>query len=166
MSLKSTLGETSIRSVATKDCCKKKCCQLLPRDKRKSLREKMWLAVFRMRSTKNLEVHRNMHFDVKGHKVVTLENIEVCCKALYIILVVLKTNFYRFWNYPSQGWRSRFHDNFATKKPREATLQAAETLSTNIIPLADAMPHYTRTLTSGKKLSKWFCLRGQNESTY
>ena len=27
-----TLGETSIRSIATKDCCGKKCCQLFSRD--------------------------------------------------------------------------------------------------------------------------------------
>ena len=147
-----TLGETSIRSVATKDCCAKKCCQLFPRDKIKSLREEMWLGDFRMRSAKKLEVHRNMHFDVEGRKVVTLENIEVCSKAWYIIHAVSKADFYRFRNYSSQGRRSRFHGNFGTKKPREATLQAAATLSTIIMPLADAMPHRTRTLASGEKV--------------
>ena len=33
-----TLAETSIRSIVTKYCCAKKCCQLFSRDKIKSLR--------------------------------------------------------------------------------------------------------------------------------
>jgi len=147
-----TLGDTSIRSVATKDCCAKKCCQLFPRDKIKSLRQEMWLADFRMRSAKKLEVHRNMHLDAGGCKVVTLENIEVCCRAWYIIHAVSKADFYRFRNYSLQGRRSRFHGNSGAKKPREATLQAAATLSTIIMSLADAMPHKTRTLPSGEKV--------------
>jgi hypothetical protein len=75
-----------------------------------------------MRSAKKLEVHRNMHFDAGGCKVVTLENIEVCYRAWYIIHAVSKTDFYRFRNYSLQGRRSRFHDNSGTKKPRETTL--------------------------------------------
>jgi hypothetical protein len=63
-----------------------------------------------------------------------------------------KGRFYRFRNYSLQGRRSRFHDNSGTKKPREATLQAAATLSTIIMPLAEAMPHKTRTLPSGEKI--------------
>ena len=147
-----TLSDASIRSVASNDCCAQRCCQLFPRDKIKSLRQEMWLGDFRMRSAKKLEVHRNMHFDVEGRKVVTLENIEVCCKAWYIIHAVSKADFYRFRKYSFQGRRSRFHGNSGTKKPREATLQAAATLSTIIMPLADAMPHKTRTLPSGEKV--------------
>ena len=146
------LGDGSIRSVSTKDCCGKRCCQLFPRDKIKSLRQEMWLADFRMRSAKKLEVHRNIHMDAEGHKTVTLENIEVCCIAWYIIHAVSKADFYRFRSYSSQGRRSRFHGNFGTKKPREASLQAAATLSTIILPLADAMPHKTRTLPTGEKV--------------
>ena len=91
-----TLGETSIRSVATNDCCTKRYCQLFLRDKIKSLRQEMWLGDFRMRFAKKLEVHRKMHFNAKDRKVVTLENIEVCCTAWYIIHTVSKTDFYRF----------------------------------------------------------------------
>jgi hypothetical protein len=84
--------------------------------------------------------------------VVTLENVEVCCVAWYTIHGVSKADFYRFRKHASVGRRSRFHGNFGTKKPREATLQAAATLSTIIVPLADAMPHKTRTLPSGEKV--------------
>ena len=91
-----TLEDTSIKSVATKDCCAKRCCQLSPHDKIKYLRQKMWLGDFRMRSAKKLEVHRNMHFDAGGRKVVTLENVEVCCRAWYIIHAVSKADLNRF----------------------------------------------------------------------
>jgi hypothetical protein len=75
------LGDESIRLVSAKDCCAKRCCQFFPREKIKSLRQEMWLADFRMRSAKKLEIHRNLHLDAHGHKVVTLENVEVCCTA-------------------------------------------------------------------------------------
>ena len=146
------LGDDSIRLVSAKDCCAKRCCQIFPREKIKSLRQEMWLADFRMRSAKKLEVHRNLHLDAHGHKVVTLENVEVCCTAWYTIHAVSKADFYRFRKYSSLGRRSRFHGNAGTKKPREATLQASATLSTIIVPLADAMPHKTRTLSTGEKV--------------
>jgi hypothetical protein len=146
------LGDDSIRLVSAKDCCARRCCQFFPREKIRSLREEMWLADFRMRSAKKLEVHRNVHIDTHGHKVVTLENVEVCCTAWYTIHAVSKSDFYRFQKYSSLGRRSRFHGNSGTKKPREATLQASATLSTIIVPLADAMPHKTRTLSSGEKV--------------
>ena len=46
-----------------------------------------------MRSAKKLEVHRNMHFDAKGRKIVTLENIEAFCTAWYVVYAVSKANF-------------------------------------------------------------------------
>ena len=146
------LGDDSIRLVSTKDCCGRKCCQFFPRDKIRSLRQEMWLADFRMRSAKKLEVHRNLHIDSHGHKVVTLENVEVCCTAWYTIHAVSKADFYRFRKYSESGRRSRFHGNSGTKKPRDATIQASATLSTIIVPLADAMPHKTRTLSTGEKV--------------
>ena len=146
------LGDDSIRLVSTKDCCWRKCCQFFPRDKIRSLRQEMWLADFRMRSAKKLEVHRNLHIDSHGHKVVTLENVEVCCTAWYTIHAVSKADFYRFRKYSASGRRSRFHGNSGAKKPRDATIQASATLSTIIVPLADAMPHKTRTLSTGEKV--------------
>ena len=90
--------------------------------------------------------------------MVTLENVEVCCTAWYTIHIVSKANFYRFRKYSLLDHRSWFHGNSGTKKPREATLQASATLSTIIVslqcnaPLADAMPHKTRTLSLGEKV--------------
>ena len=56
----------------------------------------MWLVHFRMRSAKKLEVHRVFHIDSHGFKVVTLENVELCCTVWYTIHVVSKVDFYRF----------------------------------------------------------------------
>jgi hypothetical protein len=90
---------------------------------------------FRMRSANKLEVHRNVHIDTHGHKVVTFENMEVCCTAWYTIHAVSKVDFYRFRMYSSVGRRSRFHGNSGTKKPRKTTLQGSATLSTIIVSL-------------------------------
>ena len=65
---------------------------------------------------------------------------------------ISKADFHRFRKYSASGRRSQFHGNSGTKKPREAILQASATLSTIIVPLADAMPYKTRTLSSGKKI--------------
>ena len=146
------LGEESIREVATKDCCVHRCCQLFPRDKLKAIREEMWLADFRLRSTKKLDVHRAIHVNGAGRKVITLESIDVCCKAWYTIHGVSKAEFYRQSAYAKEGRRSRHHGNLGLKKPREATRQATATLATIIVPLADAMPHKTRTTLTGEKV--------------
>ena len=146
------LGEDSIREVATKDCCVHHCCQLFPREKLKALREEMWLGDFRLRSTKKLDVHRAIHVNDAGRKVITIESMDVCCKAWYTIHGVSKADFYRQATYAKEGRRSRHHGNIGLKKPRESTRQAIATLATIIAPLADAMPHKTRTLTTGEKV--------------
>ena len=146
------IGEESIREVATKDCCVHRCCQLFPRDKLKAIREEMWLGDFRLRSTKKLDVHRAIHVNGAGRKVITLENIDVCCTAWYSIHGISKTEFYRQSGYAKEGRRSRHHGNLGLTKPREATRQATATLATIIVPLADAMPHKTRTIVTGEKV--------------
>ena len=52
-----------------------------------------------MRSAKKLEVHKKLHIDANGHKVVILENVEVCCTAWYTIHAVSKADCYRFQKY-------------------------------------------------------------------
>ena len=94
----------------------------------------MWLADFHMRLEKKLEVYKNLHIDTHGHKMVTLENVEVCCTTWYIIHAVSKADFHRFQKYSLLGCRSQFHGNSGTNKPREATLQASAILSIIIVP--------------------------------
>ena len=75
------LGNNSICQVSTKDCYAKKCCQFFPCEKIRFLRQEMWLADSHMRSVKKLEVYKNLYVDIHGYKVVTLENVELCCTA-------------------------------------------------------------------------------------
>jgi hypothetical protein len=87
-----------------------------------------------------------------GRKVITIENINVCCKAWYTIHGVYKPDFYTKDTYAKQGCRSRHHGNVGLKKPKESTRQAMTTLATIIAPLADVMPHKIQTLTTGEKV--------------
>ena len=81
-----------------------------------------------------------------------MENVEVCCKAWYIIHGLSKAAFNRFQIYSSQGRHSSVHDNIGTKKPKEATCQVIATLSTIIMPLVDVMSHKTKTLSSRERV--------------
>ena len=67
---------------------------------------------------------------------------------------MLKEIFYNQIAYAKKGRRSGHHGNVGFKKPREATSQTIATLATIIVPLADAMPHKTRTLLTGENVVK------------
>ena len=45
----------------------------------------MWLGDYRLKSTKKLGVHRTIHVNRAGRKVITLENIDMCYTAWYTI---------------------------------------------------------------------------------
>ena len=130
------------------------CCQLFPRDKLKAMREEMWLGDFRLRSTKKLDVHRGIHVNGTRRKIITIESMDVCCKAWYTIHRVSKVDFYRQATYAKESRRSRHHKNVGLKKPRETTRQATATLATIIVPLVDTMPHKTRIFTTGEKVEE------------
>ena len=105
------LKEVSIREIARIGCCMYSYCQLIPRDKMKAIREEMWLEDFHLRSTKRLDVHRAIHVNGAGCKVITLESIDVCCTAWYTIHSVSKVKFYKQTGYAKEGCRSRHHGN-------------------------------------------------------
>ena len=110
-------------------------------NKLKAICEEMWLGDSRLRSTRKLDVHRAIHVNGSGRKVITVENIDVCCTAWYFIHGMSKTEFYRQSGYAKEGHLSRHHGNLGLTKPREATRQTIATLATIIVPLANAMPH-------------------------
>ena len=95
----------------------------------------------RMPLAKKLKVHRNIHIDVHGHKVVTLENVEVYCTPWCINHAILKVGFDKFWEYSSMRRPSWLYRNFGTKKSEEATLQATTILFSIIVTLTDAISH-------------------------
>ena len=54
----------------------------------------MWLGDYHLKSTKKLGVHRAIHVNRAGRKVITLENIDMCYTAWYTIRGVSKAEFF------------------------------------------------------------------------
>ena len=65
------------------------------KNKMYAIHEEMCLGNFCLRSTKEFDVHRTIHVNKAGRKIVTLESIDVCCTAWYTIHDVSKTEFSR-----------------------------------------------------------------------
>ena len=45
----------------------------------KAIQEEMWLEDFCFRSSKKLDVHREINVNEMGHKVIMLGSINLCC---------------------------------------------------------------------------------------
>ena len=75
---KELLSEESINLVSSKVCCMKNCVQPFPREKIKSFREQMYnQSTFKFRAHMKTEVHRAVHRDARGRRMVTVEGISV-----------------------------------------------------------------------------------------
>ena len=99
-----------------------------------------------------LDVHRQVHRNVEGKKVVTVEGIDVFLSAWRHIAGVSESTFHRFQGYAAKGESAQPHGNAGTMKPRKHTLQAAATLECALEKEADHMPYRTHTLFSGEKV--------------
>ena len=100
-----------------------------------------------------LEVHRQKHKDPHGKEWVTLKGREVCLTAWWTIHGISKATFYRYKEMAESGQQADGHGNLGSKKPRAQTLQATATLRMLIENDADKMPHKSRTLETGEKVS-------------
>jgi hypothetical protein len=99
-----------------------------------------------------LDVHRQIHADVEGRWVVTLEGEDVCLVAWRHIMGVPETTFYHYTGYATDGRSAQKHGNSGFLKPREHSVQTTATLRCILDRSANHMPHRTRTLPSGEKL--------------
>ena len=62
----------------------KNCVQPFPREKIKSFRERMYnQSTFKFRAHMKTEVHRAVHRDARGRRMVTVEGISVCMDAYF-----------------------------------------------------------------------------------
>ena len=114
--------------------------------------KELWLGDFRLRSTKNLDVPREILVNGTGRKVITLESIDMCCMAWHTIHGVSKMEFYRQTAYAKEGWQSHYHGNMSLKKPMETTMQTIATMATIIVPLVDTMLQEIRKFAIGEKV--------------
>nr|PNR45284.1 hypothetical protein PHYPA_015055 [Physcomitrium patens] len=150
---KKLLSEESINLVSSKVCCMRNCVQPFPREKIKSFREQMYNgSTFQFRAHMKLDVHRAVHRDASGRKMVTVEGINVCLRAWMHISGVSEATFYRYQAYVKANREARDHGNTRLPKPRKHTEQATATLKCILEKEADHMPHRTRSTKSGEKM--------------
>ena len=150
---KELLSEESINLVSSKVCCMKNCMQPFPREKIKSFRERMYnQSTFKFRAHMKTEVHRAVHRDARGRRMVTVEGISVCMRAWMHISGVPQATFYRYQGYARANRKASEHGNTGLAKPRKHTKQATTTLKCILEKEADHMPHRTHTTKSGEKV--------------
>ena len=88
-----------------------------------------------------MDVHRHIHRDVHGKKMVTIEGINVCLHTWMHIAGVPESTFYRYLKYMKEDREARDHGNTSSKKTREHTEQATASLKCILDREADHMPH-------------------------
>ena len=148
------LTPESILEVSTESCCAKNCCQPFPRDQIEIVRTQLHVLDGVYEKKKSLpEANRQIHKDAHGKQWITLKGREVCPKAWWIIHGILKSTFYRYKEESMVGKQATAHGNVGLKKPRLQTLQATATLRTIVVPNLDKMPHKTRTLQTGERVT-------------
>ena len=150
---KELLTQDSIHAVSTKICCSRNCVQPFPRDKIRAFRERMYRnSTFKHRTYMKMDVHRQVHVDERGRRMVSIDNTPVCMRAWMHIAGVPEATFYRYQSYMRHGREAKDHGNKGTVKPRKHTQQAIATLKCILEKEADHMPHRTKTLKSGEKV--------------
>ena len=109
-------------------------------------------STFKFRVHMKIEVHRAVHKDAQGRRMVTMEGISVCMRAWMHISEVPQATFYRYQGYARANREASEHGNMGLAKPRKHTQQATATLKCILEKKADHMPHRTRTTKSGEKV--------------
>ena len=76
---KDLLTQESINVVSSKTYCSQNCVQPFPREKIRAFRERMYHnSTFKHRAFMKTEVHRQVHRDARGRRMVTIEKIPIC----------------------------------------------------------------------------------------
>ena len=98
------------------------------------------------------DVHRLVHRDAHGRRMVTMEGINVCMRAWMHISEVSEATFYRYQKQARANVEAKEHGNIGLAKIRKHTEQATTTLKCILEREADHMPHRMRTIESGEKV--------------
>ena len=138
------LSEESINLVSSKVCCLKNYVQPFPREKIKLFREQMYnRSTFKFRAHMKTDVHRSVHRDARGRKMVTVEGINMCMRAWMHISGVSEATFYRYQKQARANVEAKEHGNTGLAKTRKHTEQATATLKCILEREVDHMPHRT-----------------------
>jgi hypothetical protein len=147
------LSMKSINSVLTVNCCRRNCVQPFPRAKIDALRSQFFHEGGQyFKSHRLLDVHRQIHLDAYGNKMIMLEGVDVCPVAWYTIMGVSRATYYRWKVNANNGLRAEHHGNAGTVKPQSHSLQVTATLCLMLEQTTDHMPHRTSTIETGEKV--------------
>ena len=78
-------------------------------------------STFKFRAHLKTEVHRSVHRDVPGRRMVTVEGISVCMRAWMHISRVPQATFYQYQAYVRGNREASKHGNTGLAKPRKHT---------------------------------------------
>ena len=83
---KALFTQEFINVVSSKTCCSQNCIQPFPKEKIRAFRERMYYnSTFKHKAFMKTEVHRQVHRDTHGRRMVTIDEILVCMQAwIYI----------------------------------------------------------------------------------
>ena len=109
-------------------------------------------STFKHKAFMKMEVHRQVHRDACGRRMVIVEEIPICMPAWMHIFGVPESTFYRYQTYMNDGREALDHGNRGLLKPRKHTQQVAASLKCILEKQADHMPHHTRTLKTWEKV--------------
>ena len=98
------------------------------------------------------DMHRSVHRDAHGQKMVMVEGINVCMRAWMHISGVSEATFYCYQKQARAKMEAREHGNAGLAKTRKHTKQATTTLKCILEREADHMPHRTRTIEAREKV--------------
>ena len=123
------------------------------REKIKLFRERMYdRSTFKFRAHMKTDVHKSVHRDACGRRMVTVEWINVCMRAWMHISEVLEATFYRYQKQARANMEAREHGNMGLAKTRKHTEQTTTTLKCILEREVDHMPHHTHTTKFGEKV--------------
>ena len=84
----------SITNVSTKFYCSKNCLHPFPRGKIEALMSEMYVEGVYHRKYRQLDVYNQVHRDADKKEMIMLEGMEVCLKALTIIMNLHRSSYY------------------------------------------------------------------------
>ena len=156
--------DSEIQKVSIQDCCSRRCCQFIPQERTLMIQTKFYLKLFDERHEYVITSAGHIHnFDEYGFlKVITLDGMEVCVPAWYIIHGISKSAYHTYAAMYKGGVLSGDHGNKGVKRPRVGTVQATGTMKSIIDESTDQMPHQMRDISNGRMDTLKYLLAGKN----
>ena len=165
---KDLLTQESINAVSSKTCCSQNCIQPFSRAKIRAFRERIYHnSTFKHKAFMKTKVHRQVHRDSHGQRMVIVEEIPVCMQAWMHISGVPESTFYRYQTYINNGREALDHGKKGLLKPRKHTQQATASLKCILEKQVDHMAHRTRLSRKGRRWSpcvSQLLFNGKNKS--